>query len=63
MVIEKSWNMKNWRKEMEFCDQSWNFINFALRCCQICVFLADIEEFSIGLESLTFAKNVANKEF
>ena len=29
MVMEKSWNMKNWPKVMEFCDQSWNFTNFA----------------------------------
>ena len=24
MVMEKSWNMKNWLKVMEFCAQSWN---------------------------------------
>ena len=30
MVMEKSWNMKKWPKVMEFCDNSWNFINFAL---------------------------------
>ena len=28
MVMEQSWNMKNWPKVMEFCDQSWNFTNF-----------------------------------
>ena len=26
MVMEKSWNMKNWPKIMEFCYQSWNVI-------------------------------------
>ena len=28
MVMEKSWNMKNWPEVVEFCDQSWNFTNF-----------------------------------
>ena len=28
-VMEKSWNMKDWPKVMEFCDQSLNFTNFA----------------------------------
>ena len=28
IVMEKSWNMKNLPKVMEFCDQSWNFTNF-----------------------------------
>ena len=23
MVMEKSWNMKNWPKVMDFCDRSW----------------------------------------
>ena len=38
MVMEKSWNMKNWPKVMEFCLQSWNFTNFAPKMYQICVF-------------------------
>ena len=29
MDMEKSWNMRNWQKVMEFSDQSWNFTNFA----------------------------------
>ena len=32
MVMEKSWNMTNWPKVMEFCYQSWNFTNFAPNC-------------------------------
>ena len=33
VVMEKSWNMKNWPKVIEFCDQSWNFTNFAPELC------------------------------
>ena len=29
MVMDKSWNITNWPKVMEFCDQSWNVTNFA----------------------------------
>ena len=28
VVKEKSWNMQNWPKVMEFCDKLWNFTNF-----------------------------------
>ena len=28
MVMEKSWNEKNWPKGMEFSYQSWNFTKF-----------------------------------
>ena len=31
VVMQKSWNMKNWPKVMEFCDQSWNFTNFKIK--------------------------------
>ena len=39
MAMEKSWNMKNWPKVMEYCAQSCNFTNFAPKLCQICIFL------------------------
>ena len=29
MVMEKSWNMKNWPKVMEFCDSVMEFYQFA----------------------------------
>ena len=29
IVMEKSWNIENKPKVMEFCNQSWNFTNFA----------------------------------
>ena len=29
MAMEKSWYMNNLPEVMEFCDQSWNFTNFA----------------------------------
>ena len=29
MVMEKSWNMKNWPKVIEFCYQSWAYTKFA----------------------------------
>ena len=60
MVIEKSLNMKNWPKVMEFCDQSWNFVishgillnlpsNFIKFVCFVTA-----KKFSRGLESLHF---------
>ena len=42
---EKSWNMKDWPKVVEFCDQSWNFTNFAPpppELYQICNFLSPL---------------------
>ena len=54
LVMEKSWNMKNWLKVMEFCDQSWNFTNFDPKLCQICIFLVPTKKFSSYLESLYF---------
>ena len=35
-VMEKSWNMTNLPKVMEFYFQSWNFTNFAPKMYQIC---------------------------
>ena len=54
MVMEKSWNMKNEQKVIVFCNQTWNFTNFAPEFDQICAFCANIKKFSIGLESLHF---------
>ena len=50
--MEKSWNEKNWQKVVEFCDQSWNFTNFAPEFYQIC--FADNKKLSVCLESLHF---------
>ena len=57
MVMEKSWNMKNWPKVMEFCYQSWNFTNFAPELYQICIFFATNKKLSMDVEStfLTFS--------
>ena len=54
MVREKSGNMKNWPKVMEFCDQSWNFTNFDPKLCQICILLVPTKKFSSDLESLHY---------
>ena len=35
-IVEKSWNMKNWQKDMELNDYSWNLTKF---CHQILRFL------------------------
>ena len=35
---------------MEFCDQSWNFTNFALKFYQICMFFVTAKKLSINLE-------------
>ena len=53
MVMEKSWNMKNWPKVMEFCDESWNFTNFAPQFYQICIFFT-AKKLSSNLESPHF---------
>ena len=50
--------MTNWPKVMEFCDQSWNFTNFAPELYQICNFLVTTKKLSSDLESphfLTFS--------
>ena len=52
MVMEKSW--KNWPKVMEFCDQSWNFTNFAPKFYQICIFFVTAKKLSSNLESPHF---------
>ena len=54
MVMEKSWNMKNWPKVMEFCDQSWNFTNFAPELYQICNSFVTTKKLSSDLESPHF---------
>ena len=54
MVVEKSWNMKNWPKVIEFCAQSWNFTNFANKLYQICIYLATTKKLSSDLESPHF---------
>ena len=41
-------------KLMEFCDQSWNFTNFALNFTKSVPFFADIGKFGISLECLHF---------
>ena len=54
MVMEKSWNMTNWPKVMEFCDQSWDFTNFPCRFYQICIIFVTAKKLSSYLESLHF---------
>ena len=54
VVMEKSWSMKNWPKVMEFCDQSWNYTNFAPKLYQICIFLVTTKKLNSDLESLQF---------
>ena len=51
MVMEKSCNMKNWPKIMEFCDHSWNYANFVPKFYQICV---TAKKLSRNLESPHF---------
>ena len=43
---------------MEFCDQSWNFTP---EFYQICTLFADLEKFSISLDSLHFATFFSRK--
>ena len=56
MVMEKSLNMKNWPKVMEFYDQSWNFTNFNPELYQICMSFATTKKLSIDVESLIFQR-------
>ena len=39
---------------MEFCNQSWNFTNFARELYQICMFFATAMKLNIDVESLHF---------
>ena len=52
MVMEKSWNMKNWPKVL--CDQTWNFTNFAPKIYKICTCFATTKKLTIHVESLHF---------
>ena len=54
IVIEKSWNMKNWPKVMKFCNQSWNMKNFVPKFYQICIFFVSAKKLSSNLESPHF---------
>ena len=54
IVMEKSWNMKNWPKVMEFCDQSWHFTSFDPNCAKFVILLALTKKFSSILESPHF---------
>ena len=65
LPMEMSWNMKNWPKVMEFCDQLWNLTNFVpelyqRHTCigpslyQICIFFVTTKKLSSDLESLHF---------
>ena len=49
MVNEKSWNMKNWPKVMEFCYQSRKCNNFAPKMYQICILFAVTKKLSIDV--------------
>ena len=68
MVMEKSWNMKNCQKVMDFVLISHGILPILLQnVIEFVLFsFADIKKFSIGLESLhfrTFPRNVTNAEF
>ena len=39
---------------MEFCYQSWDFTNFALKMYQICMLFATTKKLGINVESLYF---------
>ena len=39
---QRSWKSHGVRKVVEFCDQSWNFTDFAPLFCQVCVYFTDI---------------------
>ena len=54
MVMEKSWNMKNWPKIMEFCAHSWRVTNFASQIVPNLDCLATIKKLSSDLESPHF---------
>ena len=54
---------ENWPKVMEFCDQSWNFTNFAPKFYQICCVFFATKKLRSNLESPhfpMFLQNVAN---
>ena len=66
MVMEKSWNMKDWAKVMEFCDQSWNFTNFASLILPNLYFLVITKKLSSNLETphfLTFSTKCRECKF
>ena len=58
MVMEKSWNMKNWPTVMEsviaFCDQSWNFTNFTLNFTKFVFSLSPLNKTHRCIESLHY---------
>ena len=54
MVMEKSWNIKNWPKVMKCCDQSWIFTNFAPELYLNCTFFSTTKKLSIHVENPHF---------
>ena len=50
MVMEKSWNIRNWQKVMEFWEKLWNYTNCVPEFCQMCALFANMKKFSIGLK-------------
>ena len=54
VVMEKSRNMDNLPKVMEFYDQSWNLTNFTNKLYQICTFFATTKKISIPVASPHF---------
>ena len=51
MVKEKSCNMKNWPKVIEFCDQSWNLPILSPNCT---IFFVTTNKLSHDLENPHF---------
>ena len=61
MVMEKSWNMKNWPKDKEFCDQSRNFTNFTPNCTKFILLVTEKKLVSnLGSPQFPTSQNVAN---
>ena len=56
MVMEKSWNMKNWPKVLEFCDSVMEFDQFCPQFVCNLFFLVTTKKLGSDLESQHFCK-------
>ena len=64
MVMEKSWNMTNWPKVIEFCVSVMEFYQFCPQhCTKFCIFLVTTRKLSSDLESLHFLTSAKHPEF
>ena len=64
MVMEKSWNVKNWPKVMELCLSVMEFYQFCPKMYQICMCFTATKKLSIDVKKKshfqTLAQNAAN---